>query len=150
MKVSAHSFLVQKKKKLKYPCFFRVATPQRCFVRCHMQSTAGVGPQVSVVFLFSPGDIIKTCPKPFFKGPCALWQRYLGPMNILCCMFNAGSSCHENMFHLANLIKAWCLPLLLVSRATLCCPEETETIWNHSVCVIFKLLAFAMATCYQG
>lgn len=76
-----------------------------CFVRYHMQSTAGVDLQVCVVLLLNSGDTIKHDVKTF-KGLCALWQHYLGPMNMLCRMLNAGSSCHENMFHLANLIKA--------------------------------------------
>lgn len=76
------------------------------FVRYHMESTAGVDLQVSVVFLLNSGGILKHDVKTFFKGLCALWQHYLGPMNMLRRMLNAGSSCHENMFHLANLIKA--------------------------------------------
>lgn len=71
-----------------------------------MQSTAGVDLQLSVVFLLNSGDTIKHDDKTVFKGLCSLWQHYLGPMNMLRCMLNAGSSCHENMFHLANLIKA--------------------------------------------
>lgn len=71
-----------------------------------MQSTAGVDLQVSEVFLLNSGDIIKHDVKTSFEGLCASWQHYLGPMNMLCRMLNAGSSCQENMFHLANLIKA--------------------------------------------
>lgn len=104
MKVSANSFFV---KKLKYNCLSKSCnSSEMYFVRYHMQSTAGVDMQVSVVFLLNSGDIMKHDAKTFFKGLCALWQHYLGPMNALCRMLNAGSSCHENMFHLANLIKA--------------------------------------------
>jgi len=76
------------------------------FCKISYASTAGIDLQVSVVFLLNSGDIIKHDVKTFSKGLCALWQRYLGPMNMLRRMLNAGSSCHENMFHLANLIKA--------------------------------------------
>lgn len=129
--------------------------PQSCVVWSHLQSCARCRPAAFLPSLFplNLSDFINQNVKTFFsQGLCVpSWWHPRGAPNTSRGMLNAaGSSCQENMFHLANLIKAWCLPLLLVSFAIPCCPEETETFWNRSVCVILKLVAFAMATCYQG
>lgn len=64
MKVSANSFFV---KKLKYNCLSKSCnSSEMCFVRYHMQSTAGVDLQVSVVFLLNSDDIMKHDAKTLF------------------------------------------------------------------------------------